>query len=239
MPDFTYWQWLLGASCAVGVGISKTGVPGLSILVVPLMVLAVGDARQSAGWLLPLLSMADVFALYYWRRHAAASRLFSLAPWVLAGMAVGAAALSFNEHTLRFIVGAIVVVMLALYFWRRLATPVPAHSAPYGIAAGFATTVANAAGPVMVLYLLSKRLPKEEFLATGAWFFFVINLSKMPIYAWHGLISPRSLAFDALMIPAVALGAVSGRWLVEHIPERVFEVLVVALTVISTVLLFR
>lgn len=237
--DFTPWQWLLGASCAVGVGISKTGVPGLSILVVPLMVLAAGDARQSAGWLLPLLCLADVFALYYWRRHAAASRLFSLAPWVAAGMAMGAGALSFSEHVLRTIVGVIVVLMLVLYFWRRLAAPVPARSAPYGIAAGFATTVANAAGPVMNLYLLSKRLPKEEFLATGAWFFFIINLSKVPIYTWHGLFSPRSLLFDALLIPAVALGAVSGRWLVEHIPERVFEASVVALTVLSTVLLFR
>ena len=56
--------------CAVFVGIAKTGVPGLAILVVPLMVFVAGDARQSAGWLLPILCTADVFALYYWRRHA-------------------------------------------------------------------------------------------------------------------------------------------------------------------------
>jgi len=242
MPDLSYWQWLLGSFCALGVGIAKTGVPGLAILVVPLMVLAVGDARLSAGWLLPMLCTADVLALYYWRRHAAASRLFSLAPWVVAGMAAGTAALALPERTLRLMVGAIVLLMLAIYVRRRFSPErmaAPAHPAPYGVATGFATTVANAAGPVMNLYLLSKRLPKEEFLAIGAWFFFFVNLSKVPIYLWHGLIGPRSLCFDALMVPAVLLGAISGRWLVQRIPQKIFEVLVILLTVISTVFLFR
>ena len=235
------WQWALGALCAFLVGIAKTGVPGLGIVVVPLMVLAVGDARLSAGRLLPMLCTADVFAVIAWRRHAAAKRLFSLAPWVLAGVAAGAVALSFREHTLRIIVGAIVVVMLAAYLVRRhapqaLRTYGP--PAPYGIAAGFATTVANAAGPVMNLYLLSKRLKKEDFIATGAWFFFIINLTKVPIYLWHGLITRQSLTFDATLVPVVLLGATTGRWLVSRMSDQFFELLVVALTAASTLLLF-
>jgi uncharacterized membrane protein YfcA len=173
MIHLTPYQWTLGACCGLLAGIAKTGMPAVSILMVPLMILAVGDARQASGWLLPVLCLADVFAIIYWRRHAAARALFSLAPWVLAGLAVGAAALSFHERTLRLIIGTIVVVMLAVYFltrWRPKALS-DRYSAPYGVTAGFATTVANAAGPVMNLYLLSKRLPKEEFLATGAWFF--------------------------------------------------------------------
>jgi uncharacterized membrane protein YfcA len=225
----------------VFVGIAKTGVPGLAILVVPLMVLVAGDARQSAGWLLPILCTADVFALYYWRRHAEARRLFSLAPWVLVGMAMGAAALGLNERVLRVTVGAVVLLMLGVFLWQRLkkATTLPVHAAPYGITAGFATTVANAAGPVMNLYLLGKRLPKEEFLATGAWFFFMINLTKVPIYLAHGLISLKSLTFDAALVPAVLAGALTGRWVVEHLPHFVFELLVVAMTVVATLLLFR
>lgn len=242
MPDYSLTQWTLGILCAFSTGVSKTGVPGVGILVVPLMVLAVGDARLAAGWLLPMLCTADVFALFYWGRHAAARRLFSLVPWVLAGMVLGAAALGLNERVLRPVVGSIVLAMLAAYVYRQHGPrggKSGAHAAPYGVTAGFATTVANAAGPVMNLYLLSKRLPKEEFIATGAWFFFAINLTKVPIYAWHGLFSARSLAFDALMIPAVVAGAVGGRRLVDHIPQRVFEVLVLALTVVSTLLLFR
>jgi hypothetical protein len=241
VPQLAPWQWTLGAACAFFVGLGKTGLPGLGILVVPLMVLMVGDARQSAGWLLPVMCTADLLAVYYWRRNTAARRLFSLAPWVLAGMALGAAALGLSERLLRPVVGGIVLVMLALYIRRRLRpheVDVPVHGAPYGVATGFATTVANAAGPVMSLYLLSKRLSKEDFVATGAWFFFVINLAKIPIYAWHGLFTARSLAFDLALAPAVLAGALAGRWVVRHAPQRLFEMLVVALTVVATLLLF-
>lgn len=239
MLSYPAFQLALGALCGVLVGIAKTGVPGLGILVVPLMVLAIGDARESAAWLLPMLCTADVFAVVYWRRHAAARALFSLAPWVIAGMAAGAVALVLDERVLRFVVGSIVLVMLAAHFHRlRNGSTAPAHSAPYGITAGFATTVANAAGPAMNLYLLSRRLGKEEFVATGAWFFFVINLAKVPIYAAHGLFSYRSLAFNVCMIPAVLLGAWIGRRAIDRIPQRLFEWLVVALTAVSTALMF-
>ena len=242
MPQLAIWQWALGAFCAFMVGVAKTGVPGLGILVIPLMVLAVGDARQSAGWLLPVLCIADLFAVFYWRRHAAASRLFALAPWVLAGMAAGAVALSFQERVLRPVVGGLILLMLAAYVWRKLRpdlSNIGSHAAPYGLTAGFATTVANAAGPVMNLYLLSKKLPKEEFVATGAWFFFIINLTKLPIYVWYGLIGRPSLTFDLMMAPAVLVGALTGKWVLQHIEPKVFEILVILLTAISTLLLLR
>jgi uncharacterized membrane protein YfcA len=242
MQTWLLGRLVLGSVCAFSVGVSKTGIPGLAVLVVPLMVLSVGDARQSAGWLLPILCTADIFAVIYWRRHAALGRLFSLAPWVLAGMAMGAMALFLNERSLRLTVGVIVLAMLTIHFMRQFNSrllKIPSHAAPYGITAGFATTVANAAGPVMNLYLLSKNLPKEEFIATGAWFFILINLSKIPIYLYHGLISRQSLVFDLMMVPAVVAGAVAGRWLVDRIQPRLFEFLVVSLTAVSTLLLFR
>jgi uncharacterized protein len=91
----------------------------------------------------------------------------------------------------------------------------------------------------MNLYLLSMRLPKEQFLGTGAWFFFLINLSKLPIYAYHGLFSAKSLTVNFLLLPAVVLGALTGRQLVRHIPMHLFEAVVLGLTVLSTLALFR
>jgi uncharacterized membrane protein YfcA len=241
VPALVPYQWILGAVTGFLVGVAKTGVPGLGIVVVPLMVLAVGDSRLAAGWLLPMLCTADIYAVIAWRRHAAARTLFSLTPWVLVGIAGGALALAMHEHTLRIVVGAIVLLMLAAHVVRRHfpnALRAGGHAAPYGVTAGFATTVANAAGPVMNLYLLSKHLKKEEFIATGAWFFFLINLTKLPIYTFHGLIGARSLAFDAALVPVILVGAVTGRWLVRRMSDRVFEVLVVLLTTASTALLF-
>lgn len=242
MPELSWWQWTIGCLCAYLVGVGKTGVPGLGILVVPLMAVMLSDAKQSAGWLLPLLCAADIFAVLYWRRHTAIWKLFKLAPWVASGMMMGAMALTLNERFLRPIVGVIVFAMLVIYLARRFrssSSEVASHAPTYGVTAGFATMVANAAGPVMNLYLLSKRLEKEEFIATGAWFFFVINLSKVPVYAWHGMITLRSLAFDAVAAPAVVIGAMTGRWIVHHIPQKAFEVAVLMLTAVSTLMLFR
>ena len=119
MPELSWWQWAIGCFCAYLVGVAKTGVPGLGILVVPLMAVMLSDAKQSAGWLLPLLCAADIFAVLYWRRHTAIWKLFTLAPWVAAGMVTGAIALTLNERFLRPIVGGIVFVMLTIYLVRR------------------------------------------------------------------------------------------------------------------------
>lgn len=232
---------MLGTLCAVLVGISKTGVPGVGILNVPLIVLAVGDARQSAAWILPMMCVADVYAVLYWRRQAEAKRLFSLVPWVVIGMAAGAAALGLDERVFRPMVGVVVLGMFLAYLWQRRKSTLnlTPHPAVYGVATGFSTTVANAAGPVMNLYLLSKKLTKEEFVATGAWFYLCLNLSKIPIYAWHGLFSRRSLTFDVIMLPAVLAGTLAGRWIIHHIPQRTFESLVIVLTAVAVLLLFR
>src|SRR5438093_4676244 len=198
MPDLELWQWSLGLISAITIGISKTGMPGLSSFIAPLMVLTVGDARHAAAWTLPTLSTADVFAVLFWRKHADARKLFSLVPWVAAGMAAGALALSLDEHTLRRVIGCVIVLMLVVHILRKRNPQAQVAGRPsfYGIIAGFGSTIANAAAPVMNMYLLSKKLPKEQFVATGAWFFLVINLAKIPIYSGYHLFSRTSLIFD-------------------------------------------
>ena len=241
MPHLAPWQWALGVFCAFLLGVGKTGAPGVGTLTAPLMVLTVGNAKLSPAWTAPILIVADIFAVTYWRRHADAKALFSLVPWVAAGMAAGGFALSLSEQVLRRIVAAIVWTMIGVNVVRRLKSTmhVEGHAPVYGVAAGFATTVATSAGPVMSLYLLTKKLPKERFVATGAWFFFVVNVAKLPIYAIHRLFSPASLVFGAIMVPPVVCGAIVGLWLVRRIPQRAFEILIIVLTAFSSIFLLR
>ena len=241
MPNLAPWQWALGVFCAFLLGVGKTGAPGVGTLTAPLMVLTVGNAKLSPAWTAPILIVADIFAVTYWRRHADAKALFSLIPWVAAGMVAGGFALSLSELVLRRIVAAIVWTMIGVNVVRRLKSTmhVEGYAPVYGVAAGFATTVATSAGPVMSLYLLTKRLPKERFVATGAWFFFVVNVAKLPIYAIHRLFSPASLVFGAIMVPPVVCGAIVGLWLVRRIPQRTFEILIIVLTAISSIFLLR
>ena len=243
MPELPLWRWVLAAFCAFNIGVAKTGVPGLGILAVPLFVIAVGDARLSAGWLLPLLLMADLFAVGYYRKHNAAQALFTLAPGVLGGMALGALVLRYPERILRPVVGGIILGILVLFLLRRRGVELAPASKRwtagiFGTAAGFATMVANAAGPVMNVYLLSRQVPREEFVATGAWFFFVINLIKLPVYTVQGLIRPSSLLFDLALAPWVVAGACAGRKVLAVIPESVFVASVTVLSFLAALLLF-
>lgn len=232
---------MLGAISAVALGLAKTGLPGVGLMSVPLMVLMVGDARLSAGWLLPMICIGDLWALAYWRKQASFPTIRELAPWALAGMGAGAIALGLPERIIRPSVGVIILGMLAVYLRRRFFGGGLTGAPPpiYGTAAGFASTVANAAGPVMNLFLFSRGLAKERFVGTSAWFFFVVNAIKLPIYGWHGLISRESLLFDAWMAPLLGLGAVTGKWVLHRISPKWFEIVVLVLTVASTMLLFR
>ncbi|MCC7340211.1 MAG: sulfite exporter TauE/SafE family protein [Bryobacterales bacterium] len=242
MAEIAAWQWALGALCAFFVGVAKSGVPGLGMVTVPLMILAVGDARASVGWLLPILVTADFCALYFWRRHADAKLLLRLAPSVMLGLVAGGFALGLSERYIRPLIATIVVAMLVVYLVRRFRPtwlPSGLHPAPYGFAGGFSTTVANAAGPVMNLYMLSMHLTKEQFMGNTVWFFLVINLCKVPVYTYHGLFTRTSLGFDAMLIPVVLLGTLTGRWLFLHISQAVFEGFVIVTVVVSTFLLFR
>jgi uncharacterized membrane protein YfcA len=109
-----------------------------------------------------------------------------------------------------------------------------------GLLGGFATMIGNAAGPVMALYLLSMRLPKNQFIGTSAWFFLIVNLSKVPLHIalWKTITWP-SFLFDLLMIPVIAVGAFLGIWLVRMLPEKAYRVFVIVSTLLAAVLLLR
>ena len=102
-----------------------------------------------------------------------------------------------------------------------------------GLAAGFTTMIANAAGPLMVLYLLAMRLPKFTFVGTAAWFFLVLNLFKVPFSVGLGLITPGSLGFSLKLAPFAILGALSGRWVISHMNQRMFEGVALVLTLVA------
>ena len=182
------WQWAIAIIGATMVGISKTGVAGLGILAVAVFTLAL-PARDAVGTVLLVLIAGDIFAVSTYRRQADWSQLIKLFPWAALGVVVGALALGrVDEQALRKLLGAILAGLVAFQLVRRaVARQRPAaDQAPQrrwvaaltGVTAGFTTMVANAAGPVMTIYLLAMDLPKLTFIGTTAWYFFVINLLR-------------------------------------------------------------
>jgi uncharacterized protein len=239
----SYWQWTVLSVAAFSSGLAKTGIAGLGIL--PAVLFAnVLPARESTGALVPLLLCGDVFGVMYFRKHASWPHLWRLFAWVAAGLVAGYFALGqFNDAQVRRMIGVILLLMLALHGWRGrrrddLAERLP-HSiwftALMGLLAGFATMVANAAGPVMVLYLLAIGLPKLVFIGTGAWFFLLVNAFKVPLSAHLGLITSDSLLMDAILVVPLIPGALLGPRILNHINQSAFEKMVLILTFAGTI----
>jgi uncharacterized membrane protein YfcA len=248
LGDILWWQWLLGGFAAMLVGFGKTGVPGSAILVVPLMATVFG-ARPSVGILLPMLICADCFAVCWYRRHARWDHLLGLMPWVGCGLALGGLLLwqvdrlslgsLSGKELFAPLIGGIVLLMLLLNWLRsRLGERLTPHSRSgliaTGCATGVASTLANAAGPIMSVYLASQRLPKEGFMGTNAWAFLLLNLSKVPIFLAIGcftdseaLITPDSLTINACLAPLILPGVYLGRWLLPRLNQVWFYRLVV------------
>ena len=104
-----------------------------------------------------------------------------------------------------------------------------------GFIAGVTTMLANAAGPVMGLYLLAVALPKDAYVGTAAWFFLLINALKLPFSAHLGLIHSSSLLFNLKLVPAVIAGLVLGRSVVARVPQKGFDSLVLAFALVAAV----
>ena len=230
---------------AVLVGFAKTAIGGVGLVSVALFA-TVLPARESTGALLPLLLVGDVVAVLLYRRHASWPALLRLLPAVGVGVLLGAVFIArVEDTTMRRTIGGVLLALVAVHLARargpagrepRGAEPRRPRAAPaFGALAGFTTMVANAGGPVMSLYLLAARLDKLAFLGTAAWFFLLVNASKVPFSVGLGLVRPESLLLDAALAPLVLVGAVAGRWLVRRVDQARFEQLVLLATVVASV----
>ena len=227
------------------IGLNKAGFSGITAAIIPVIAMIFG-ARESAGLILPLLCFADILAVSYYHRHAEWKYILRLLPWTLAGFAVALLVVHIVPiQAFRYLMGGSIFAGLIVMVWNDLKQkdkPPPSgrwFSALFGIAGGFATMVGNIAGPIMAVFLLSMRLPKNSFVGTTAWYFLIINYMKLPIhiFVWE-TITVETLLLNVTLAPIVIAGAVLGIFLVKKIPEPIYRKTIMALTLISTVLLF-
>ncbi len=242
--DFSVLQWLLFAACAVFVGMSKVGVPGVSLIVVPTLAIIFGG-KASTGILLPMLMMADLFGVGYYHRHAEWKYLWKLLPWAFAGVGIALwVGEVVNDEWFKNIIAILVFVCIGLMLLkdrnkdRNLFPDTWWFAAAMGILGGFATMIGNVAGPIFAIYLLAMHLPKNSFIGTGAWFFLIINFTKFPlhIFIWK-TISWDTLTLDLLLLPGIAAGAFLGVWLVKKFSDKLYRSFVFVITALSALLL--
>lgn len=239
MPDLSLAAWVVLALGAVVIGLSKAALPGAGTVGVVLFASAL-PAKESTGTILLLLIVGDVFALVSYRRHADWRTIVRMAPAVVLGLVAGAVFLAIaTDAVVRVTIGVLLLLVVAVTLWRRRSPSTVAAGAvtagAYGGIAGFTTMVANAAGPVMSMYFLAARFPVQAFLGTSAWFFAVVNVSKLPFSFGLGLITPQGAVTALLLVPVVLAAAFVGRAFARRVDQRLFDRIVIVLTVIGSV----
>ena len=227
----------MAAAC---VGISKSGFGAMAIPGILLMT-QVMPARESTGVILPMLILADLFAVHAFRKFTVWRLLLKILPAAVLGVVVGWWLMPLIPAGLFTpVIGWIILALLLLTILQKcssqlqeIAADPPAVSWPLGLLAGVSTMLANAAGPAMTVYLLASRLPKYEFVGTAAWFFFFINIIKVPFSASLGLITSQTLLFNLLLAPAVLIGLFLGKFLLGKINQKAFEWILISLSLLG------
>jgi uncharacterized membrane protein YfcA len=236
--ELTTSGWLIAGAVALLTGFSKTGIVGLGTLSVVLLTLAM-PSKVSVGVMLPMLIVADVFAVLFYRRHAVWRHLWRLYPWVAAGLVPGYVAYALMPSDVRFgqVMGAMILVVLALLTVREVRGPTFLEGVPQrwwfaasaGFLGGFFTAFSNAAGPIFIAYVIAMGLDKHEFMGTSAWYFLTVNVVKlpallaMPVLGAGAGVTGETLLVNLKLVPLIVLGALAGPFVFKRVPQRVFE----------------
>ena len=241
--DLTLAAWMLALLAIFIQGLSKAGIKGTAVLSVTVLALALG-ARQSTGLLVPILVVGDIFAVIYYHRHTRWSYIAKFLPWMIGGILIGVwVGKDLPETLFKWAMAAIIIGSVAVMAWwdLRKSQRVPTHWAFggfVGLLAGFTTMIGNLAGAFSNIYFLAMRLPKNEFIGTAAWLFLIINVFKLPfhIFVWK-TIDAEAVKISLGLLPGLALGLLTGIWLVRRIREGFFRRLILILTAAGAVLI--
>lgn len=238
-------QWLAIGSAGFLLGISKSGIKGIGIVIILILAFVFGE-KASTGVLLPMLIVADILAVIYYNKHVQWAYVIKLLPLMLVGVLVGVwLGNDISELVFKRIMAVIIILsVLVMIYTEKRRTSIPnnklfAHST--GFLAGVASMIGNLAGPIADVYFLAIRLPKNEFIGTGAWLFFIINVFKLPfhIMVWN-TITVDTLALNFVLIPLLVIGFFVGAYIVKLISNVNYRRFVFIVTIIGAlVLLFR
>lgn len=245
-PEFDVhgYQWALAALAAFVLGVAKAGIKGLGVLIVTIMALVFGS-RASTGIIVPLLITADILAVLYYRRSADWKLLFSLLPWIMIGVLLGVyVGQDLPEQLFKRGMAAIILLTTVMMFWweQRKVVRVPGgrwFGGVMGLSAGFTTMIGNLAGAFANIFFLAMRVPKNVFIGTTAWLFFIVNLFKLPFHIWSWeTVNVETFAVNLRLIPFVVVGFILGVRTVAMIKEGNYRRMILILTAIGAVMIF-
>ncbi|MFT5386368.1 MAG: putative membrane protein YfcA [Saprospiraceae bacterium] len=242
--NIAWHQWGIAFLAAFTLGFSKAGIKGLGVVIVTLMALVFGG-KVSTGIVIPLLIVADILAVIYYNRSADWHYLFKLLPWMVIGVLLGVyAGKDLPEVIFKQGMAVIILITVAMMFWwdRQKEAKIPENwwfAGVMGLSAGFTTMIGNLAGAFTNIFYLAMRIPKNVFIGTTAWLFFIINIFKLPFHIWvWETVGWETFAVNLRLIPGVFLGFYVGVKVVERIHEEAYRKMILILTALGAIMIF-
>lgn len=242
----TALQWLAIGFAVFLLGFSKSGIKGIGIIIIVVLAFVFGE-KASTGILLPMLVCADIIAVIYYNRHAQWKYIKKLIPSMIVGVLVGVWIGNYiSEILFKRLMAVIIIVsvIIMLFSENRKSNTIPKSkffSITTGFLAGFSTMIGNLAGPIANIYFLAMRFPKNEFIGTAAWLFFIINVFKLPFHflVWK-TVTVETLTLNSVLIPIAVIGFFIGARIVKLISNVNYRRFILFITAIGgIILLFR
>ena len=226
-------------------GMDKAGLRGIGIIAIPLFANALG-ARVSTGVILPMLVVGDICSLIIYRGHVGFSYLKKMLPMAIIGLIAGMLLGNIVPDRIFLLILAIIVsICLVFMIWKEINgsdLKLPDNRLIHygaGLLGGISSMLGNAPGPIMAAYLLALDLPKKIFIGTGAVFFFIVNVLKLPIHIFFwNTIKEDTLRLSLTLVPMVFVGIALGFALLNKIPDKLFRLLIILVTVFGTMRMF-
>jgi uncharacterized membrane protein YfcA len=244
--QLTNFEWFFAFLGAFLLGTSKAGLKGIGVVIVTIMAIVFGG-KQSTGVLIPMMIVADTFAVIYYHRHTQWKYLGKLLPSMVVGVLLGVwFGNDISDELFKQLMAILIlgIVLFMIYMERKKSEEIPKariFSNGMGLLAGFTSMIGNLAGSFSNIYFLAMRLPKNEFIGTAAWLFFVINVFKLPfhIFVWK-TVSVESLKLNLILVPGIILGFLIGVKIVKLINNQVYRKFILIVTAIGAIIiLFR
>lgn len=218
-------------------GISKFSTGGMGFIILA-MTLTVFPSSEAVVVLLPMYLVADILAISSYRSGIDWKTLKRLLPLAGIGILIGSFLLSrIDANTFSKLLGIIILITLSLgvYLeWKKIRVKQTQNmSRVMALFAGVISILANAAGPIISLYLLQQNLTKNSYVATRAWIFLIINFIKIIVVVSLGILDWPLAKQSVITLPTLLLGAGVGYLLLKKLNLKQFKNLIRGMTCIA------
>ena len=168
-----------------------------------------------------------VYLAWSLREHIRFREIWPMLLGAVIGVPIGVTALT--ELDPRYIKGSLGIFLLIYALWSLFSREGTGQKIrrvwafPTGLFSGILSGAFNTSGPPVIIYGTERGWVKDRFRATLQGYFLLTTTLSTTGYVTTGLITAESLKLNAMLLPALALGAWGGQRASQYVNPETFR----------------